>query len=227
MLARMRFLKRWLLPLFLLTPLLLSSFLLTPASATTIAQIDFSEVLATAELVFEGRVVHVEAQETGPRSIHTLVRFEIIDVLKGAYHDAELELRYLGGRVGTRQLDVQSMQVPQLGEHGFYFVESLHAPMVHPLVGWSQGHFLIEADSSNEERVYTAEQQAVSDIVSGPITPAASAPVATAPAILGHDGSSRGVVVQGLSSPAPAMSTDRFRQIVRDGLTAQAQGAVP
>lgn len=196
----------------ILCALLLVSVLTTQVRATTIAQLDFSDVLATAELVFEGRVVHMEARETGPRTIHTFVRFEILDVLKGNYSDSELELKYLGGQVGTRQLEVQSMQIPQLGEHGFYFVESLQTPMVHPLVGWSQGHFLIEEDVASQQRVFTADQQAVSDIV--------STPVANTPAILGHDGSSRGVVVQGLSAPAPAMTSERFRQIVREGLNA-------
>ncbi|MDP2125764.1 MAG: hypothetical protein Q8K97_00170 [Pseudohongiella sp.] len=215
---RMHYLKTYILSALLFLPIFV-----TPASATTIAQLDFSDVLATAELVFEGRVVHVEAQETGPRSIHTLVRFEILDVLKGDYSSLVLELRYLGGRVGTRELEVSSMQIPELGEHGFYFVESLQSPMIHPLVGWSQGHFLIETDSFNEERVYTAEQQGVSDITTSP-----APPLANAPAILGHDGSSRGVVIQGLAAPEPAITADRFRQIVRDELTAQtAAGVLP
>jgi hypothetical protein len=199
-------------------PVLAMLVLITRVNATTIAQLDFTEVLETAELIFEGRVIHVEAQETGPRSIHTLVRFEILDVLKGDYSNQVLELRYLGGRVGTRELNVQAMQIPELGEHGFYFVESLQTPMVHPLVGWSQGHFLIETDAANQERVYTAEQEAVSDITTNLPPPS----VNTAP-VLGHDGSSRGVVIQGLSAPAPAMTVDRFRQIVRENL----QGALP
>lgn len=203
--------------------LLLLSLITTTAGATTIAQLDFSDVLASAELVFEGRVVHVEAQQTGPRSIHTVVRFEVLDVLKGEYADAELELTYLGGQVGTRQLNVESMQIPQLSEHGFYFVESLQAPMVHPLVGWSQGHFLIETDAGNQERIYTAAQQAVSDISAQP-----EPPTANAPAILGHDGSSRGVVVNSLLAPQPAMTADRFRQVVQDGLLALGmQGVMP
>jgi hypothetical protein len=114
------------------------------------------------------------------------------------------------------------MQIPELGEHGFYFVERLQAPMVHPLVGWSQGHFLIENDAANEERIYTAEQQAVSDIIG-----VAALPSANVPAILGHDGSSRGVVVQGLSAPEPAITSDRFRQIVRDQLSVQNSQSAP
>ena len=65
-------------------------------SATTVAQLSFDEVIASAELVFEGRVLAVEARETGPRSIHTFVEFEILDVLKGEYAGASIELSYLG-----------------------------------------------------------------------------------------------------------------------------------
>lgn len=214
--------KRFLSALMVCT-VLVTPFLSTHIRATTIAQLDFAEVLTTAELVFEGRVVHVEAQETGPRSIHTIVRFEVLDVLKGDYRPLQLELQYLGGQVGTRRLDVQSMQIPELGEHGFYFVESLQNSMVHPLVGWSQGHFLIEVDAANEEKVFTADQQAVSDIIASPVNPTANAP-----AILGHDGSSRGVVVQGLSAPAPAMTAQRFKELVRESLDAQTlQGTLP
>lgn len=193
--------------MLLVTPIGISS-----ARATSVVQMDFYEVLANAELVFEGRVVHVEAQQTGPRSIHTLVRFEILSVLKGEYRQSTLELSYLGGTVGTRVLEVQSMQIPALGEHGFYFVESLHEPLVHPLTGWSQGHFLIEPDAANQPRVHTAAQQ--------PVTAIVAAPTAPAPAMLGHDGSSRGVVVQNPAAPTDAISAEQFRQLVRQASAA-------
>ena len=65
-------------------------------------------------------------------------------MLKGEYAGSTLELRFLGGTVGTARLEVTDMLVPQVAERGIYFVESLSAPQVNPLVGWSQGHFLIE-----------------------------------------------------------------------------------
>lgn len=187
-----------------------------PLQATTIAQLEFSELVDTAELVFEGRVLSVNAEQTGPRTIHTLVRFEIIEVIKGQYPASELELRYLGGRIGERELKVEGMQVPSLGEHGFYFVESLHEAMVHPMVGWSQGHFLIRQTSTDSENVYTAEGQGVSDV--NAVTP----PAIAAPAILGHDGTARGVVIQ--QQQAPLLSADQFKTIVRGYLET---GALP
>jgi len=86
-----------------------------PVQATTISQLEFSELVESAELVFEGRVLSVDVEQTGPRSIHTIVRFEIIDLIKGEYPDGEVVLRYLGGRVGERELRVEGMQVPARG----------------------------------------------------------------------------------------------------------------
>ena len=175
--------------------------------ATTIAQLEFADVIDSAELVFEGRVLDVHAEQTGPRSIHTTVRFEIIEVIKGQYTGSELELRYLGGRVGAREMYVDGMQLPQPGEHGIYFVESVHDALVHPMVGWSQGHFLILPTGASEG-VYTADGSGVNDVHT------TTRSEHNAPAILGHDGSARGVVVQQLQ--APVISADRFKTIVRD-----------
>ncbi len=187
-----------------------------PVHATTIAQLEFSELVESAELVFEGRVLSVDVEQTGPRSIHTIVRFEIIELIKGQYPDSELILRYLGGRVGERELRVDGMQVPQAGEHGFYFVESVQEALVHPMVGWSQGHFLIRQTPDNTEAVHTANGEGVSDVH------AVTRPVDAAPAILGHDGTARGVVIQ--QQQAPLLSPEQFKTIVRDYL---ASGALP
>lgn len=187
-----------------------------PVQATTIAQLEFSELVESAELVFEGRVLSVDVEQTGPRSIHTIVRFEIIDLIKGEYPDGEVVLRYLGGRVGERELRVEGMQVPQEGEHGFYFVESVRETMVHPMVGWSQGHFLIRETSANTEAVHTASGEGVSDVH------AVTRPLDAAPAILGHDGTARGVVIQ--QQQAPLLSPEQFKIIVRGYL---ASGALP
>ena len=187
-----------------------------PAQATTIAQLQFSELVDTAELVFEGRVLSVQSEQTGPRSIHTIVCFEVIEVIKGQYSAPELELRYLGGRVGERELRVEGLQMPQPGEHGFYFVESIHEPMIHPMVGWSQGHFLVQPTPSNTQAIHTADGQGVSDIE------AVSRPLASTPAILGSDGTARGVVIQ--RQQAPLLSPEQFKSIIRGYLS---DGAVP
>lgn len=180
--------------------------------ATTVAQLSFDEVVASAELVFEGRVVAVEARETGPRSIHTFVEFEVMDVLKGDYTAATIELSYLGGRVGNRQLEVSEMQVPETGETGVYFVESLQERQLHPLVGWSQGHYLIVQDSNGRAHVQSAGHQ--------PIRAVSIAPFAAAQT-LGDDGVASGVQILSVRDQASAMSAAGFKALVRERVQEQ------
>ena len=52
--------------------------------------------------------------------------------------------------------------MPEIGERGIYFVESLQRRQVHPLYGWSQGHFLVMADERGVERVLTRAKRPVS-----------------------------------------------------------------
>lgn len=154
----------------LIAAALLLSALLAPASlqATTLVPLDAAQIMARAELIFEGRVIHVEALDTGPRTIHSVVRFEVLRVLKGDYAASSLELRYLGGEVGNRRLDVQSMQIPDVGEHGIYFVESLDAGLVHPLVGWSQGQIILSSPGL-PAGARIAQQQAPTALINWPL----------------------------------------------------------
>lgn len=192
------------------------------AHATTLIQLDFDDVVATSELIFEGRVISVEARDTGPRTIHTYVQFEVIDIIKGSYGESTLELRYLGGQVGNRQLEISDMQLPQVGETGFYFVESLLSQQIHPMVGWSQGHYLIQRDHSGVARVQTAGSQPIRDISTlsaGPVPPTVQT------RILGHDGSARGVQILQLTDSVETMSADNFRAAVHNIVqTQQAAG---
>ncbi|MBC52816.1 MAG: hypothetical protein CMQ34_03170 [Gammaproteobacteria bacterium] len=177
------------------------------ALATTVAQLSFDDVVANAEFVFEGRVLAVEARETGPRSIHTFVEFQILDVIKGSYTGATIELSYLGGRVGNRQLEVSEMQLPEAGETGVYFVESLQEQQLHPLVGWSQGHYLIVEDSNGRAHVQSAGHQ--------PIRAVSIAPFASAQ-ILNEEGVASGVQIQAIADERSAMSAAGFKALVRE-----------
>lgn len=208
--------------------LLVSFWLCSAALASTLVQLSFDEIVASSELVFEGRVVSVEARETGPRSIHSYVQFEILDVIKGDYSELSLELRFLGGLVGNRQMEVTEMNVPELGETGIYFVESLRELQIHPLVGWSQGHFLTRQDDSGTTRVHTAAnkpiQNVVSDVSVSTVLPRTARQVA--PVMLGHDGTARGVEIQALADNSEAMSASAFKALVRDLSRSQAAAGV-
>jgi len=203
----------------LMTAFILASACSLQAHASTVLEMSFGDVLGHAELVFEGRVSAVESRREDDGMIHTFVRFEVLDVLKGEYAGATLELRFLGGTVGTARLDVTDMTLPEVAESGFYFVESLGTPQVNPLVGWSQGHFLIEPQAGGERGVLTANHEPVLAV------DAANAAPVTAAMNTFSKGVAKGVVVQeSLSAQAASrpLTVDEFKRSVR-ALVAESQ----
>ena len=126
------------------------------AVASTLLQMNFGEVVEGAELIFEGRVLAVEPRQQPGEMIKTWVRFVVIDVVKGDFPEDEIELGFLGGRVGDRQMEVTDMAIPEIGETGFYFVETLLEAQVNPLLGWDQGRYLIETQPGGDTVVTTA-----------------------------------------------------------------------
>ncbi len=132
------------------------------AHGTSVRAVNMAEMLEQSALVFEGRVIGLQArQDSGTGNIHTYVNFEVLDVLKGEYSNNTIELSFLGGTVGGATLAVGDMQMPEEGEKGIYFVESLQRTQVHPLYGWSQGHFVVVADERGVERVLTKTKRPV------------------------------------------------------------------
>jgi hypothetical protein len=121
-----------------------------------------AEMLERSRLVFEGSVISLEArQDSDTGMIHTYVVFEVLDVLKGQYSDNTIELSFLGGTVGGVTLATGDMEMPEKDEKGIYFVESLQRRQVHPLFGWSQGHFVVVPDERGVERVMTKTRRPV------------------------------------------------------------------
>ncbi len=134
------------------------------AHATSVRQVTINEMLEKAQFVFEGRVTALESRESSRKRIHTYITFEITDIIKGEYGSNFITLRFLGGRVGDVTLVVSDMRLPQVGEHGIYFVESLNRMQVNPLYGWSQGHFIVERDAAGIGRVMTNRRQPVKGV---------------------------------------------------------------
>ena len=136
--------------------------LVNTAEGTTVLAVGLEEMLNNSEFVFEGRVINVESRMTQDgSSIHTYVVFDIIEIIKGEYPDDQIELSFVGGTVDGLTLSVSDMHIPEVGETGVYFVESLSRTQVHPFYGWSQGHLLIIEDDAGIERVTTQRKQPV------------------------------------------------------------------
>ena len=115
------------------------------AFGTTLISLSVNSLSEQAEFVFEGEVISVEAQRSGSRGmVNTYVTFRVIDIIKGDAGAADIELKFLGGSLNGEVLEVNGSRLPRLGEHGIYFVESLSRDLINPLLGWSQGHYLIE-----------------------------------------------------------------------------------
>lgn len=136
----------------LMVPLLMPVFC---ANAASVLEVSMNDMIQKSQFVFEGKVTAVEARKSGPKRIHTNITFEIIDIIKGEYYSNSITLRFLGGTVGDVTLAVSDMRLPQKGEHGIYFVESLERMQINPLYGWSQGHFIVERDAAGVARVMT------------------------------------------------------------------------
>ena len=110
----------------------------------------FEEVVQNSELVFEGVVISQETRRSPLNgSPYTYFTFEILDVLKGnAPAGKYITLGFAGGTIDGKTLVVHDLQMPALSEKGIYFVESLARPLMNPLYGWQQGHYLVEKDAT-------------------------------------------------------------------------------
>lgn len=124
--------------------LMFSPFSVYHISASTVLKIDFNHAVNGSELIFDGTVI---SEETRLSPINgkpfTYLTFKIIDVIKGSYASPTIEIGYMGGKVGEVTLIITDMRMPKIGERGIYFVESLSAQQIHPLIGWQQGHYLV------------------------------------------------------------------------------------
>lgn len=114
------------------------------AFASTVIRADLPQVAQKSQLVFEGQVISQQVRYAANGDPFTYFTFQILDVIKGSYTASTIELAYMGGMNANGDiLQVTDMQMPAVGEHGIYFVESLTRQQVHPLYGWQQGHYLV------------------------------------------------------------------------------------
>ena len=106
--------------------------------------------------------------------------------------------------------------MPESGESGIYFVESLTRVQVHPLVGWEQGHFLLASQAGGTTIVTTAGHLPVLAVDAGTAPQAMSLSTGVAKGVAVRSGQG---VAAALNRP---MSVDEFKQSVRE-IAAQAQ----
>lgn len=134
---------KWKFVLIVLSLFCIASLYGNKSEATTVLEVDLEKVAANSELIFQGRVISKETRDSSTGKPFTYFKFKIDDIIKGTYADKVIELGFMGGPQGDFTLTVSDMRMPEVGENGIYFVESLSKQQVNPLYGWHQGHYLI------------------------------------------------------------------------------------
>jgi hypothetical protein len=183
-----------------------------PAKATTLQRQSLSDLAKKAEFVFEGQPVSrsVEALPDG-QGARTCFTFNVIQAIAGTHPGNTVRLCFFGGMVADRGFAVSDLNMPTIGEHGVYLVESTSQPMLNPLIGWDQGHFLVTKDNTGVLRVTTADHRRVTGLA-----PEAAQPTESAPAIGSASGATAaGVAVDDQPDLSGAMSRDAFVKELR------------
>lgn len=194
--------------------LLLWLSLTASVGATTLVSMSIDQISNDAELIFEGEVLVRETRrDTSNNLIYTYVTFAVRDVIKGSYGGSELELRFTGGSIDDEIVEISGLTLPGEGEQGIYFVESISRNLLNPLLGWSQGHYLIH-EENGERHVSTLEEEHVTAVQPVTNVPAV---VRRAPRLIeGQTDAADGIV----STPAAlnaneALTVDQFKEAIR------------
>ena len=164
------------------------------------------EQLSTAsQLIFEGEVIDLTSDfDADQTSIHTYVTFRVVDVVKGTYNQPEITLRFLGGTVGEIGLNVSDSTLPELGEAGIYFVESLDRFQVNPFYGMDQGHFLI-LESTGQRIMTTRNRRVITELMTNDPPPTEGL----------SNGIARGLSVNEAGAAPSGVTVFQFKQAIR------------
>ncbi|MCH6561441.1 MAG: matrixin family metalloprotease [Myxococcales bacterium] len=84
--------------------------------ASTFIEIPMPELIRAADAIVLGRVESIEGALTTDNRVHTYVRLQLEEVLKGDLAFASLTLRQAGGRVGDLEVSIHGSPRFQLGE---------------------------------------------------------------------------------------------------------------
>lgn len=138
--------------------LLVTALYAASGFGTTIQKLTFEEIVDHSALIVEAEVLSVTPVHSDDL-VYSRVLMRVEDVLKGLDPGTFIELDFLGGSDSEMTIEVSGQDIPQAGEQGFYFIESLSEKRVNPLTGWSQGHFRILTGLKGEQYLETDIQQ--------------------------------------------------------------------
>ncbi len=140
--------------------------LISVARATTVIPPSFDELVAQAELIFQGTVTGVQSQwvgEGGQRHIVSYVTVQVEDPIKGN-PGKTYTMQMLGGTVGDETMEVSDSPKFKAGDRDILFVEHNGTQFI-PLVGIMHGRFRLEKDSATGADIVKSDKgRAVTDL---------------------------------------------------------------
>jgi hypothetical protein len=122
--------------------------------ATTVIAPSFEELIAQADVVFEGEVIDTRARISPERDgspIVTDVYFRVAKVMKGTPSSA-LVLQFLGGEVGDLGFRVDGVPTFAKGDRDVIFADTT-TRLVSPIVGMMHGRVRITADGAGSQEI--------------------------------------------------------------------------
>ena len=135
------------------------------AQATTVIPPTFDELVAQAEVIFQGDVTDVKSQWVGEgaqRHIVSYVTFKVEDALKGTPGQS-YTIRMLGGTVDGETMGVSDAPKFKVGDKDILFVQNNGSQFV-PLVGIMHGRFHVKRDQAGQEVVSNNEDEPVKNV---------------------------------------------------------------
>ena len=137
---------------------------LSSTQGTTVIPPTFDELVAQAEVIFEGNVTNVASQWVGEgaqRHIVSYVSFKVEDALKGSPGET-YTIRMFGGTVEDETMEVADAPKFKVGDKEILFVEN-NGSQVIPIVGMMHGRFHVRRDHG-QEVVTTSEGEPVKNV---------------------------------------------------------------
>lgn len=123
----------------------------TSSWALTVVPRTFAELVGLADWVVIGTVTQTASAVEGER-IYTYITLADLEVIKGAWHDAEYRLRISGGVVGERAEVYQGLPQLDAGRRYLLFIQG-NFSTIFPVVGLHQGVFRVQWDPARQQTV--------------------------------------------------------------------------
>jgi hypothetical protein len=135
------------------------------SQATTVIPPTFDELVAQADVIFQGVATGVQSQWVGEgaqRHIVTYVTFKVEESLKGNAGQ-NYTMRMLGGTVDGETMAVSDAPKFKVGDKDILFVQNNGTQFI-PLVGIMHGRFHVKHDQSGQEIVTDNEEEPVTNV---------------------------------------------------------------